>query len=104
MFSNLTHVNIKVDDYRFNRASLINVGFLYIKNLTRFDYLVMHDVDLLPVNPQLKYEFPGVGKALHIASPKVHPKYHYDTFVGGILILTVEDFNHVNGLSNRVSF
>ena len=36
----------------------------------------MHDVDLLPVNPQLKYVHPGDGFALHIASPKLHPKYH----------------------------
>jgi len=74
----------------------------------------MHDVDLLPVNPQLKYVNPGDGFALHIASPKLHPKYHCkhrllciysvalkitllfllsdETFVGGILILTVNDY------------
>nr|SVE84255.1 EOG090X069C [Daphnia pulex] len=61
----------------------------------------MHDVDLLPVNPQLKYVNPGDGFALHIASPKLHPKYHYETFVGGILILTTNDYKKLNGLSNK---
>ncbi|XP_057379437.1 uncharacterized protein LOC130701472 [Daphnia carinata] len=89
------------DNFRFNRASLINVGFLHISLLEKFDYIAMHDVDLLPVNPQLKYVFPGDGFALHIASPKLHPKYHYETFVGGILILTINDFKKLNGLSNK---
>ena len=44
--------------------------------MEKFDYIVMHDVDLLPVNPQLKYTNPGDGQALHIASPELHPKYH----------------------------
>lgn len=61
----------------------------------------MHDVDLLPLNTQLRYEYPGDGSALHIASPKLHPKYHYENFVGGILCLTVGDFYRLNGLSNK---
>nr|CAG4651225.1 EOG090X0AZ6 [Simocephalus serrulatus] len=89
------------DDFRFNRASLINAGFLHAISLEKFDYIAMHDVDLLPVNPELKYVNPGDGFALHIASPKLHPKYHYDKFVGGILILTVKDFEKLNGLSNK---
>nr|CAG4637009.1 EOG090X069C [Ceriodaphnia reticulata]SVE72936.1 EOG090X069C [Ceriodaphnia reticulata] len=61
---------------RFNRASLINVGFVHISTLEKYDYIVMHDVDLLPINSQLKYAYPGDGQALHIASPELHPKYH----------------------------
>lgn len=86
------------DKYRFNRASLINVGFLYTKN--EFDYIAMHDVDLLPLNNNLKYEFPKEGP-LHIASPDFHPKYHYATFVGGILLIRREHFEMVNGMSNK---
>jgi len=91
----------QVDDFRFNRASLINIGFLHVNKLSKYDYIVMHDVDLIPINPQLRYSFPEEGNALHIASPKTHPKYHYDNFVGGILILTSKDFLKLNGLSNR---
>nr|CAG4646482.1 EOG090X0AZ6 [Macrothrix elegans] len=89
------------DENRFNRASLINAGFLLSTSSNKFQYIAMHDVDLLPNHPDLRYDYPGHGFALHIASPKYHPKYHYDTFVGGILLLTVEDFRKLNGLSNR---
>lgn len=74
----------QVDHYRFNRASLINVGYLFAKNT--HDYIAMHDVDLLPLNHDLKYLFPA-NQPLHIAAPNLHPKYHYPTFVGGILLV-----------------
>ncbi|XP_017793390.1 PREDICTED: LOW QUALITY PROTEIN: beta-1,4-galactosyltransferase 7 [Habropoda laboriosa] len=54
----------QVDRFRFNRASLINVGFLEI-------------------------------------SPELHPRYHYPTFVGGILLIKREHFMQVNGMSNK---
>ena len=92
----------QVDQYRFNRASLINVGFLVSQeNEPRADYIAMHDVDLLPLNDDLKYYFPGNGLALHVSSPNLHPKYHYPSFVGGILLLTRHDFSLVNGMSNK---
>jgi xylosylprotein 4-beta-galactosyltransferase len=92
---------VQVDENRFNRASLINVGYLHAKNDPRFDYLAMHDVDLLPLNPELKYRYPGNGNALHIADPRLHPLYHYPDFVGGILLVTMTDFDRLNGLSNK---
>lgn len=70
---------------RFNRASLINVGYMESGNDT--DYLAMHDVDLLPLNEALDYGFPKEGP-FHVASPELHPLYHYKTYVGGILLLT----------------
>ncbi|XP_055937138.1 beta-1,4-galactosyltransferase 7-like [Argiope bruennichi] len=88
----------QVDKLRFNRASLINVG--HILSRKDCDYLAMHDVDLLPLNPKLNYSYPENGP-FHVASPEYHPKYHYSTFVGGILLLTKEQFELVNGLSNR---
>ncbi|XP_055546485.1 beta-1,4-galactosyltransferase 7 [Wyeomyia smithii] len=86
------------DRFRFNRASLINVGFLHVKH--RYDYIAMHDVDLLPMNDNLKYKYPAEGP-LHISGPEFHPKYHYPTFIGGILLLKVEHYQSLNGMSNR---
>ncbi|XP_068181527.1 beta-1,4-galactosyltransferase 7 [Antennarius striatus] len=88
----------QVDRYRFNRASLINVGHLESGNDT--DYLAMHDVDLLPLNDRLDYGFPGAGP-FHVASPELHPLYHYKTYVGGILLLTKQHYSMCNGMSNR---
>ncbi|XP_054143988.1 beta-1,4-galactosyltransferase 7 [Melozone crissalis] len=88
----------QVDHFRFNRASLINVGFLESGNDT--DYIAMHDVDLLPLNEHLDYSFPEAGP-FHVASPELHPLYHYKTYVGGILLLTKQHYELCNGMSNR---
>jgi len=89
----------QADSHRFNRASLINVGFLVARNESH-DYIAMHDVDLLPLNKDLSYDYPENGP-FHVAAPHLHPKYHYKNFVGGILLLSVEQFEQVNGLSNK---
>lgn len=58
------------------------------------DYLAMHDVDLLPLNEALDYGFPEDGP-FHVASPELHPIYHYKTYVGGILLLTKRHYGMV---------
>ena len=78
---------------RFNRASLLNIGFMLSKN--ECDYMVMHDIDLLPLNDDLKYRYPAEGP-LHISAPELHPLYHYKKFVGGILSMTREQFTRVS--------
>ncbi|KAJ8965279.1 hypothetical protein NQ314_004242 [Rhamnusium bicolor] len=87
----------QVDAYRFNRASLINIGFLQTK--TDYDYVAMHDVDLLPLNTNLSYTYPETP--FHLAAPNLHPRYNYNKFIGGILLINREHFQLVNGLSNR---
>ncbi|XP_015785339.1 beta-1,4-galactosyltransferase 7-like [Tetranychus urticae] len=86
------------DSYRFNRASLINAGYSLVKD--NCDYIAIHDVDLLPLNPNLEYRYPEHGP-FHVSSPNLHPKYHYEKFVGGILLIKNDHFELVNGLSNK---
>ncbi len=71
----------QVDRHRFNRAALINIGFIESRLIA--DYIVMHDIDLLPLNIRELY----------------HPIYHYPTYVGGILIIASKDFERINGMS-----
>lgn len=82
--------------FRFNRASLINIGFMESGNDT--DYIAMHDVDLLPQNEDLDYGFPKEGP-FHVASPELHPLYHYKTYVGGILLLSKKHYQLVRNLN-----
>lgn len=88
----------QVDKFRFNRASLINVGYIFTK--AAYDYIAMHDIDLLPLNKNLSYSYPK-DQPFHVAAPNLHPKYHYPKFVGGILLVNREQFNLVNGMSNN---
>ena len=80
--------------FRFNRAYLINVGFR--ESDPGCDYIAMHDVDLLPQNPQLQYKYPESGP-LHISAPGLHPKYNYPTFIGGILLISRKMYKQVDG-------
>ncbi|KAG0696232.1 Beta-1,4-galactosyltransferase 7 [Chionoecetes opilio] len=88
----------QVDNLRFNRASLLNVGFL--ESGAECDHIAMHDVDLLPTNPEVTYQFPEEGP-YHVSAPHLHPRYHYPTFIGGILLVRREQFRQVDGLSNK---
>ncbi|CAB3359571.1 Hypothetical predicted protein [Cloeon dipterum] len=89
----------QVDQFRFNRASLINAGFKTVRQY--YDYIAIHDVDLLPLNLNLSYAKPQSGRPFHVAAPNLHPRYHYSTFAGGILLITTQDFEMVNGMSNK---
>jgi len=82
-----------VSVYRFNRGSLINVGFLLTE--ATFDYIAMHDVDLIPQNQNISYHYPALGP-YHVSSPGLHPKYNYSKFLGGILLITKEHFRAVS--------
>lgn len=84
--------------YRFNRGSLINVGYMLAKNHS--DYIAMHDVDLIPMNKNLTYPYPSAGP-YHLSAPDYHPKYNYSKYIGGILLISNKDFEKVNGMSNR---
>ena len=63
------------------------------------DYMAMHDVDLIPLNLNVSYGKPKEGQPYHASSPELHPRYHYETFVGGILLLHNEDFKKVWNLT-----
>lgn len=96
----------QIDTLRFNRASLINVGFIQSTqvlqdiNVSDCDYVALHDVDLVPLNPDLSYAYPLKGP-FHVAAPGLHPKYDYPSFLGAILTISREHFQLVNGMSNR---
>ncbi len=91
----------QVDPFRFNRAKLFNAGFKSADDDAFCDYIVLHDVDLLPINDRLSYGIPPEATPIfHASPPGLHPKYDYPTFIGGILIMRRSVFERVNGMSN----
>lgn len=89
----------QIDGLRFNRAALINVGFL--SSAHRADYMIMHDVDLLPLNDRLDYSYPPSSGPRHVSAAGLHPEYNYSSFIGGILAIRREHFRRTDGMSNR---
>lgn len=92
----------QTDSFRFNRATLINIGSVVAKN-KGCNYIAIHDIDIVPLNQKLNYNYPGKGQITHITSGKYHPieRYDYENYIGGVLIMTLEDFYKVNGMSNN---
>ena len=89
----------QVDNYRFNRGALLNVGYLYARE--KSDYLALHDVDLLPNNPRISYAYPKAVGPLHVAAPQYHPFYNFDKYFGGIILIRNEHYEKVNGFANK---
>lgn len=92
---------VEQDDAKdFNRGKLLNVGFLKAQEIG-CDYVVFHDVDMLPFKVNYNYS----NKVLHLANNFVSKEkefgIHFDTYFGGVTMFPVEIFQHINGYSNK---
>ena len=86
-------VIVEQDDAKaFNRGTLCNIGFKEVSKL-HCDYVVFHDLDLLPIDVDYSYsEHP-----VHLASD-ILP---FETYFGGITLFPSKDFEKINGFSNH---
>lgn len=79
------------DASAFNRGMLCNIGFKRAK-LLKCDYVVFHDVDMLPIDVDYSYD----DKPVHLATDNLP----FSEYFGGITLFPVEDFEKINGFSN----
>ena len=81
----------------FNRAKLLNIGFLEASK--DHDYFVMHDVDMLPENVNYAYE----ENPTHLATSASQFNYNlpYEGYFGGVTMFSRKSFEAVNGYSNE---
>ncbi|XP_065218265.1 xylosylprotein 4-beta-galactosyltransferase-like [Planococcus citri] len=97
-------INHVPDGNRFNKGSAYNAGFKIIsKEYADCDYIALHDIDLLPLNHDLSYGYPG-HDVFHVANPDYHPLGEYymrDLYIGGIAIISNQQFIRVNGFGNN---
>ena len=70
---------------------MFNAGFKIIeKQYTDCDYIALHDIDLLPLNDEISYEYPG-DDVYNAANPAYHPLgslYDPIRYVGGISLIS----------------
>jgi hypothetical protein len=83
---------VNQDDAKlFNRGMLLNIGFTEAKKL-KCDYVVFHDIDMLPVDVDYSYS----DTPIHLATDDIP----FESYFGGITLFPSELFEKINGFSN----
>ena len=98
--SNIDHEFYVIEQQQgkaFNRGKLLNVGFVLAKSTC--DYVVMHDVDMLP----LEADYSWVEHPTHMATECSQFDYRlpYEGYFGGVTSFNCVDFQKTNGYYNE---
>ena len=87
----------QADDLPFNRGKLLNIGFQQAIR-KQCDYVVFHDVDMLPINVDYSYS----DVPIHLANGFTNSDREiFDTYFGGVTMFPIDLFKKVNGYSNE---
>ncbi|XP_078044847.1 beta-1,4-N-acetylgalactosaminyltransferase bre-4 [Augochlora pura] len=84
----------------FNRAMLMNVGYVEALKERPFDCFIFHDVDLLPEDDRNLYTCPEQPRHMSVAVDKFKYRLPYADLFGGVSAMSREHFRLVNGFSN----
>uniref|UniRef100_A0A3Q3VX29 Beta-1,4-galactosyltransferase n=1 Tax=Mola mola TaxID=94237 RepID=A0A3Q3VX29_MOLML len=84
----------------FNRAKLMNAG--YVEALKEYDYkcFVFSDVDLIPLDDRNLYRCFDNPRHMAVAMDKFNYELPYNTFFGGVSSLSKDQFLTINGFPN----
>ncbi|KAF3706468.1 Beta-1,4-galactosyltransferase 4 [Channa argus] len=88
-------------DETFNRAKLLNVGYLEALKDYNWECFIFHDVDLVPENDHNLYICDNQPKHLVVGRNVTGYKLRYKGYFGGVTALTKDQFFEVNGFSNN---
>lgn len=86
---------------KFNRAKLLNVGYLEALKEENWDCFIFHDVDLVPENDFNLYTCEDQPKHLVVGRNSTGYRLRYSGYFGGVTALSREQFFKVNGFSNN---
>ncbi|KAL3102938.1 hypothetical protein niasHT_025846 [Heterodera trifolii] len=90
----------QTNNQTFNRAKLMNVGFVEASRLYDWQCFVFHDVDLLPEDDRNLYSCPEHPRHMSVAVDKFDYALPYAHIFGGVTAMTRKQFERVNGYSN----
>lgn len=93
------------DTQLFNRGLLLNIGYYLAKNnkqAKHYKYYIFHDVDSLPDEELLKKYCYNGNEIIHYASPYLDYKYKFPDFLGGVLGMSGDKFEKINGFPNKI--
>jgi predicted glycosyltransferase involved in capsule biosynthesis len=81
---------------KFNRGMLLNIG----ADLANSEYVIFHDVDLLPKKTVIPYYEVFPDSPIHIGKTW-REKYNNEGFLGGVISISQADFKSINGFPNN---
>jgi hypothetical protein len=89
------------DAKQFNRGMLLNIGYKYAKKM-RCNYLVFHDVDMIPINVDYSYS----NIPIHLATDflldsEEKSREVFEEYFGGVTMFPIKIFEEINGYSNK---
>ncbi|XP_075745834.1 beta-1,4-N-acetylgalactosaminyltransferase bre-4-like isoform X1 [Rhipicephalus microplus] len=87
------------DSKAFNRAKLLNIGYLESTALYDYQCFVFHDIDLVPVDDRNVYTCPQRPRHMSVTIDS-HSGVPYGLMFGGVSALSKEIMLRVNGYSN----
>jgi predicted glycosyltransferase involved in capsule biosynthesis len=85
----------------FNRGKLLNIGFIYSKKLN-CDYVVFHDIDMLPIDVDYSYSpHPVQLSTKFISEDPTFNRIVFDEYFGGVTLFPTNIFETINGYPNE---
>ncbi|XP_011681597.2 beta-1,4-galactosyltransferase 5 [Strongylocentrotus purpuratus] len=84
----------------FNKAMVMNIGFIEAMEFNDFDCVVFHDVDHLAMNVRNYYGCENMPKHFESGEPKWNWKLPYQELFGGAVGVTTSQFVEINGFPN----
>lgn len=86
---------------KFNRAMLMNIGFVEASKDYDYDCFIYHDVDLIPEDDRNLYTCPTQPRHMSVAIDIFNYRLPYNDIFGGVSALTRAHMEKVNGFSNE---
>ncbi|XP_046560114.1 beta-1,4-galactosyltransferase 4-like [Haliotis rubra] len=83
----------------FNRALLMNIGFVEALKTNNFTCFIFHDVDLLPVTDHNLYRCGATPRHMAVSNSKLD-NVSFPEYAGGVVAVSRDVYQHVNGHSN----
>ncbi|KAM4606160.1 beta-1,4-galactosyltransferase 1-like [Polymixia lowei] len=85
----------------FNRAKLLNAGFVEALKEYDYDCFVFSDVDLIPMDDRNFYRCYSEPRHMAVAMDKFQFSLPYKTYFGGVVSFSKDHYMKINGFSNN---
>lgn len=90
----------QIDKKQFNRGKLLNIGFLEAQK-HKCDYVIFHDVDMLPVEADYSYSDKPLQMANTFLKDGEFTRTIQRNYFGGVTLFPSSNFIKINGYSNK---